>query len=245
VRKIRCDALPEGCSHCINLNLECYVTDRVTGRTERRGYMQELEREKNGMLAHISDLEKLLRDKGVEVKSWRGPSWAQYPSESSGDDAPPASDAWSQVGSLWVKNGGATPKQQQPTPAINFPRSQWEARPDQGHIGVGPDNAPLSSIRGTKLSILGTTIDTTSFDLPDMDEPGEDSQPSMPLYNKSVQAFLKSCMGINPQLHVDLPSRQDAFMYAEWYFMAVGLFLPVLHRPTFMRLVSQAATKYD
>lgn len=78
-----------------------------------------------------------------------------------------------------------------------------------------------------------------------MDEPGEDSQPSMPLYNKSVQAFLKSCMGINPQLHVDLPSRQDAFMYAEWYFMAVGLFLPVLHRPTFMRLVSQAATKYD
>ncbi|KAJ6442523.1 family S53 protease-like protein [Purpureocillium lavendulum] len=246
VRKIRCDALPEGCSHCINLNLECYVTDRVTGRTERRGYMQELEREKNGMLAHIGDLEKLLREKGVEIKSWRGPSWAQYPTDSSAQAAlvaaraPSGSDAWSQVGALWVKNGDATPKQSQPMPAINFPRSQWESRPDQGHIGVvGADDAPLSSIRGTKLSILGTTIDTTSFDLPDMDEPGENAPPSAPLYNKSVQAFLQSCMGVNPPLPAALPSRQDAFMYAEWYFMAVALFLPVLHKPTFMDLLTR------
>lgn len=235
VRKIKCDALPEGCSHCINLNLECNVTDRVSGRTERRGYLQELEREKSGMLAHIGDLEKLLRDSGVEVKSWQGASWARYHPDDVGNAASSAasSDSWSQVGSLWVKNH--SPK---PPFAPSFPRSKWETRSDQNHIGVGPDNAPLSSIRGTKLTLLGTTIDTTSFDLPDMDEPGDDAQPSAPLYNKSIQAFLQSCMGRNPPLHVDLPSREDAFTYVEWYFMSVGIFLPVLHKPSFVRLVS-------
>lgn len=241
VRKIRCDALPEGCSHCVNLNLECFVTDRVTGRTERRGYMQELEREKNGMLAHIGDLEKMLRDSGIEVKPWQGAVWAQYPPDVAVDDvgraiddASPKGD-WTKVGSLWVKSAAAKPPRH---PVPNFPRSQWQSRPEQSHLGVGPDNAPLSSIRGTKLSLLGTSIDTTSFDAPDMDEPGQDAHASAPLYNKSVQAFLQSCMGVNPPVQVALPPRDQAFTYAEWYFMAIGVFLPVLHKPSFMRLVS-------
>lgn len=240
VRKIRCDALPEGCSHCISLNLDCFVTDRVTGRTERRGYMQELEREKNGMLTHISDLEKMLRDTGIEVKPWQGATWAQYPPDVIVDDMGNAvHDAsskhdWSQVGSLWVKNTSPKP----PRPASSYSRNQWRSRPEQKHLGIGPDNAPLSSITGTKLSLLGTTIDTASFDAPDMDEPSRDSQAEAPLYNKSVQAFLQSSMGVNPPVLVDLPSRDTAFTYAEWYFMAIGVFLPVLHKPSFMQLVS-------
>lgn len=239
MRKIRCDALPEGCSHCVNLNLECYVTDRVTGRTERRGYMQELEREKNGMLTHISDLEKLLRENGVEVKPWQGASWPQYPPDAAVDDSvvavrdPSAAADWSQFGSLWIKKSCSQKTQF----AINFPRSLWPPCPDQNHLGVGPDDAPLSSIRGTKLSLLGTTIDTTSFDAPDVDEPGDDDPNSAPLYNKSVQAFLRSCMGVNPPIQADLPARSTAFMYADWYFMTVSAFLPLLHRPSFMQVV--------
>ncbi|KND91044.1 Transcriptional activator protein acu-15 [Tolypocladium ophioglossoides CBS 100239] len=246
VRKIKCDALPDGCSHCINLNLECNVTDRVSGRTERRGYLQELEREKNGMLARIGDLEKLLRDRGVEIESWQGDSWAQYHPDDVGNAVPGAalSDNWSKPGSLMAKNH--SPKPPPPPPFTpKFPRSQWESRPEQNHIGVGPDNAPLSSIRGTRLSLLGTTIDTTSFDLPDMDEPGDDARPSAPLYNKSIQAFLQSSMGRNPPLRVDLPPREEAFTYAEWYFMAVGIFLPVLHKPSFMRLLTRIYDEPD
>ncbi|PNY26899.1 Transcriptional activator protein acu-15, partial [Tolypocladium capitatum] len=244
VRKIKCDALPEGCSHCLNLNLACNVTDRVSGRTERRGYLQELEREKNGMLAHIADLEKLLRDRGVEVKPWQGADWSQYRPDDVGNAVHRAASGadWSRVGSLWVKNHAPKPPPQPPKSprfATNFPRNRWESRPEQNHIGAGPDDAPLSSIRGTKLSLLGTTIDTTSFDLPDVDEPGADAGPSTPLYNKSIQAFLQSCMGRNPPLHVELPSREDVFTYAEWYFMSVYIFQPVLHKPSLMRLLTR------
>jgi hypothetical protein len=93
-------------------------------------------------------------------------------------------------------------------------------------------------MQGTKLSILGTTIDITSFDAPDMDEPQLDGKVAQPLYNKSLQALLQSTMNINPQLNVELPSRHDAFTYAEWYFLMVFPFLPVLHKPTFMNVVS-------
>ncbi|KAF4467692.1 Transcriptional activator acu-15 [Fusarium albosuccineum] len=242
VRKIRCDALPEGCSHCTNQNLECYVTDRVTGRTERRGYMQELEREKNDMLSHIRNLEKLLGTNGVEVKPWQWTPYAQYPPGVSFDDMgnpipdPNTGETWSQVGSAWVKNDATKPKF---TPS--FPRSLLESRPQESHLGVGGDSAPLSSIKGTRLSILGMTVDLASFQAPDidLDEPPADAKMSTPLYNKSPQAFLQSIMGVNPPMQVDLPGREDAFTYAGWYFLTLSPFLPILHKPSFMRLLTR------
>ncbi|KAF3799061.1 Protein SIP4 [Colletotrichum gloeosporioides] len=229
VRKIRCDALPEGCSHCVNQNLDCFVTDRVTGRTERRGYLQELEREKTDMMNHIRDLEKLLENNGIEVKPW---TWAPYgmaypPPGVTYDhvgnavEDPAEKDAWTKVGSVWVKNYNF-----KPPASRSFPRSSLESRPVHNHIGVGGDSALLSSIKGTRLSILGTTIDVTSFDAPDMDEPVPDAKISQPLYNKSLQSFLQSCMNINPPVNIELPSRSDAFTYSEWYFLMIWPFLP-------------------
>ncbi|KAF5672522.1 transcriptional activator acu-15 [Fusarium heterosporum] len=238
VRKIRCDALPEGCSHCTNQNLECYVTDRVTGRTERRGYLQELEREKSDMLSHIRDLEKLLDKKGVEVKPWEWSPYAQYPPDVNFDDMGnpipgQKSDNWSQVGSAWFKNSSSNP-----SPVSSFPKT-LESRPQENHLGVGLDSAPMSSIGGTRLSILGMTVDFSSFEAPDMDEPPVNESTPAPSYNKSPQALLQSIMRVNPPRHVDMPSREDAFTYAEWYFMTFSAFLPVLHKPTFMRLLTR------
>ncbi|KAI7771808.1 hypothetical protein LZL87_006084 [Fusarium oxysporum] len=238
VRKIRCDALPEGCSHCTNQSLECYVTDRVTGRTERRGYMQELEREKSDMLSHIRDLEKLLDNKGVEVKPWEWSPYAQCPSDSNFDDMgnpipdPKTGETWSQVGSALFKDSGSAPSL-----SPSFPRT-LESRPHENHLGVGMDSAPLSSIGGTRLSILGMTVDLASFEPPDAEEPPVDGKVA-PSYNKSPQSFLQSIMRVNPPMQAEMPSRENAFTYAEWYFMTFSAFLPVLHKPSFMRLLTR------
>jgi hypothetical protein len=244
VRKIRCDALPEGCSHCINQSLDCYVTDRVTGRTERRGYLQQLEREKRDMLAHIRDLEKLLQGNGIEVRPWH---WSPFPQtlppnpsfDSMGNPVhdSESKDRWAKVGSVWIKNPG-----QSPTPAKSFPSGPksmaFRTRPTEGFLGLSSDTAPLSSISGTTLSILGTTIDLTSFDCPENDGPAPGSPPGAPFYNKSVMSFLQSSTNINPPPdNVDLPSRSDAFTYSEWYFLMIQPFLPMLHKPAFMKLV--------
>jgi len=247
VRKIRCDALPEGCSHCATQNLECYVTDRVTGRTERRGYLQQLEREKGAMLVHIRELEKLLENNGVEVRPWQWPGYTTtYPPGVSFDHLgnpvqdPSSKDQWHQVGLVWVKNS----QQKMPNNNNNnnshaqTPWSLLSSRPKESYLGVSSDSAPLSSIKGTTLSILGTNIDITCFDAPDMDEPPPGTPIGSPLYNKSAMAFLQSALNINPPLtNVELPPKMEAFRYAEWYFLMIQPFLPILHKPSFMQLV--------
>ncbi|GAB0145199.1 hypothetical protein EsHS_00005640 [Epichloe bromicola] len=246
VRKIRCDALPEGCSHCINLNLECFVTDRVTGRTERRGYMQQLERERNSMISRIRDLERLCAEKGVEVKPWehqgapsaRSSSEAAHSETADANGGSTSTESWSRYGSLHIKD---TSSQKMDDGIIRWkiPRNEWQTRPEETIWGVVGDDAPLSSLKGTTLTLLGTTIETTSFDAPDVDEPPPDIDFSTPLYNKSVQSFLRSLMGVNPAVQVDLPTRGNAFMYAEWYFISVAAFMPVLHKPSFMKLLAR------
>lgn len=247
MRKIRCDALPQGCSHCTNLNLDCYLTDRVTGRTEVRGYVYQLESEKGAMMVHINDLEKLLEIHGVEVKRWHYPDYATtFPPGVTSDgfgnlvQDPSNKDQWQQAGMVWVKNC----RKKIPPHSAFLPWSQWTSRPKNSYLGVSSsDSAPLSSIKGTTLSILGTTIDLTSFDAPDMEEPPPGTPIGSPLYNKSVMAFLQSCLNVNPPLgDVDLPSKQDAFRYAEWYFIMIAPFLPILHKPSFLRLVSRHAS---
>lgn len=223
------------------------MTDRVSGRTERRGYMQELEREKTDMMNHIRSLEKKLQNNGFDVKPWHSTSFPADPapnasadnnendtSESTPTPQPETitKDPWAQPSApAWTKDRPATMSM--------APNSHHTAtsRPADAHLGVGTDQAPLSSIKGTSLSILGSTIDIGSLDVPDMDEPPPSAQGSS-LYNKSVQALLQSSMNINQPLMVKLPPRQDAFTYAEWYFVMIHPFHPVLHKPSFMALVS-------
>lgn len=188
--------------------------------------MQELERDTTSMAAHIRTLEKILADNGHQVKPWEGA--AKYPPDKDKGTSPSPPSKGKPEDHSTASSPGFTP---------SFPRSRLESRPEESHLGVGRDNAPLSSINGMRLSILGTTIDTASFDNPDIDEPPPDARAPTPLYNKSVQAFHQSTMGVNPPLQPDLPSRQDAFTYSDWYFMTISAFLPLLHKPTFMTLV--------
>lgn len=243
MRKIRCDQLPDGCTHCTQQRIECYVTDRVTGRTERRGYLQQLEREKNGLLAHTQDLEKLLEDKGIQVRPWQPSS--VYDTGTSFDPESEdggSKDAWTQFGSLWLKE--FNPDQPGPSASVlsgsqqhsSFPATV--SRPIGGHLGVLKDNAPLSSINGTQLSILGTTIDLTSFEAPDMDEPAQNISRAAPIYNKSLQSFYNSVAKVNPPIDAPLPSRDEAFNYSEWFFVMINAFVPVLHKPTYIKLVT-------
>ncbi|KAJ3566039.1 hypothetical protein NPX13_g7284 [Xylaria arbuscula] len=149
------------------------------------------------------------------------------------DTAPPTREPWSQPSApTWSKDQPAVMSM-----AANSHNSAGP-RPADAHLGVGVDQAPLSSIKGTTLSILGSTIDIGSIDIPDMDEPPASAQGSS-LYNKSVQALQQSIMNINQPLPIKLPPRQDAFTYAEWYFVMIHPFHPVLHKPSFMTLLGQ------
>lgn len=195
--------------------------------------MQQLEREKNGMLTHIRDLEHMLWDKGIEVRPY---------SSRTSDDLTPKSktkheDSWTQVRSLSVKQHSENADSVRFL-LPNFPRTHLESRPETVSLGGGLDGRPYGIVNGTRLQIMGATIDTASFEAPDLDEPPLDSDGSAPIYNKSVQAFLRSIMGKQPPMGSGLPGRDDAFTYTNWFFLILAAYIPILHKPTFMRTVS-------
>lgn len=204
----------------------------MTGRTEKRGYMQELEREKNDMVRHIQDLETLLSESGVEV---RPSSWTsrRESSDNQSDDNDAERQGWTRrTKSLWVKSG----KSNHAVRTVFSPG--LKSSPLNNHIGL----ISTSSSAGSKLSILGMTIDIDGLDDKEAEDLTHEGQDPQPLYTKSLQSFLQSAMNVNPLLStVELPAREDAFTYAEWYFLMIFPFLPVLHKPTFMALVCLAS----
>lgn len=275
VRKIRCDALPEGCSHCLGQNLQCFVTDRITGRTERRGYLQDLERENTAMASHIEHLEKLLRDQaGTEVLPWKWspfkltcPPGVTLDDEGNavgedGDDIP-----WERSGTVWWKPGpggskpGFEPSQPAPgdadTPAqvkapssdsiLMLPASDKDLQswPIDNYLGVFADRAPLNSVNGTTVSILGTLLDIDANGADVEPEPSTVYHEPTGLYNRSMSSFLRSTMNINPPIHIDLPSRSDAFEYSEWFFLMIHPFVPILHKPSYMALLTNIYDSRD
>lgn len=241
VRKIRCDGLPGGCSPCLQNETECRTTDRITGRATQRGYVEGIEQQNRDLQQRVRELEQRLIQNGTDVKPSNGFHDAASPSFNYNQPTSTQAPSWSPVSSAYAPQAGNALSSQPQDAAMS--RTRAEGIGDM-YLGVSPGNSYLSEIRGTALSILGMTIDIADFECEDMDEPDRSSGPRQ-LYNKSYQAFLQSALNINPAVDsVDLPSREDAFMYAQWYFQVLNPYMPLLHKPTFMKLVSDAAINF-
>lgn len=90
--------------------------------------------------------------------------------------------------------------------------------------------SPPGSVKDI-LSILGMNIN-------DVITSTSDAEVSAP-FDKSYQSFLQTAHGVNPKLEKPaLPERDDGLTYAQWYFKVIGPYLPVLHKASFMQLVS-------
>ena len=178
---------------------------------------------------------------GIEVKTsnvFQEPSSSQFYNGVAQNGLP----------SMWTagpnSNVYATPAQNHNMPAGQQETNLFRALPafragcpGDNYLGVSAGQSPLSSIKGTSLSILGMEIDITDFASPDLDEP-EPNTLHPNLYNKSYQAFLQSALGVNPKLDkVKLPERDEGITYAQWFFRVINSFMPILHKGHFMALV--------
>jgi hypothetical protein len=193
------------------------------------------------MAARIQELERLCLQNGIDVK----PSNIHYDSAMQAYNySVPGQNGH---GQMWSTSGPSNPYTSTASTASNSTQQEtnlFRALPTfrpgctgDNYLGVLSGNSHLS-IKGTALSILGMEIDIADFPSHDMDEP-DPSVIHSALYNKSYQAFLQSALNINPSINkVDLPGREEGLTYAQWYFRVINPFCPVLHRTSFMSLVS-------
>lgn len=207
------------------------------------------------MQAHIQGLEKLLDNCGVQVQSW---DWSPYRQayqpprvkvEGSNSDEPGVPlYGWSQVNSIWVKDFEKPEKVAVPALTRNSTcNTQISSSGDcqQQSISSSSITNSLSAAstmpvkKGTDLSVLGFNLDVSAFNDIDFDQilAGMDSQGS--LYNKSLDSCMRSIMNVNTALgQPHLPIRGDVMAFVEWYFAMIYPFNPILHKPSFMNLVS-------
>ncbi|RDL32971.1 Uncharacterized protein BP5553_08410 [Venustampulla echinocandica] len=230
VRKIRCDGLPGGCSPCLQNNSECRTTDRITGRATSRGYVEGIEQQNRDLQQRVRELEQQLTNRYHDT----GPGFGY--SQAASTQAP----AWGSAASTFTAQPASSLAKSLSETDLLRPLPAFRAGfPGDNYLGVSEGLSNLSSIKGTSLSILGMEIDIADFESPDMDEP----DPSIfhpQLYNKSYQALLQSALNINPRLDkVELPAKDQAITYAEWFFRLINPYLPMLHKPSFMAILNR------
>jgi len=200
-----------------------------------RGAEERLEEENRELRDRIQQLTEQLSRQQLQ------PSRGNDASQSSGYNDGPGygynlPTVTAQPSSSWV--GNDLGHQLHDSAAFRTSRSFRAGGMGDTFLGVSTGNSNLSSIKGTVLSIFGMEIDIADFKSIDMDEPHKSDFHSR-LYNKSYQSFMQTALNINERIEKpELPNRADGLSYAEWYFRTLNPYSPLLHKPSFMKLVS-------
>lgn len=245
---MRCDDNPEGCSPCMQNQSACKTTDRITGRATVRGYVQNVERRLQQLESHCHELEDRLASLGVDVKT---SNHYGHPL-----NVPPHFYKASRGQSLQPDWHDESHTANKPT-HYSYPASDSSRRisqtdgsvsrlPDfrngltgENYLGVSSGNSLVSSIRGTSLNVLGMEIDLADYMHADLDEPNSSDYEKRPVYNKSYYAFILTAFSAKPKpQEMGLPPREEGMKCVKWFFKVVNSYLPVLHKPSFMILVT-------
>lgn len=101
------------------------------------------------------------------------------------------------------------------------------------YLGISSGNSYLSSMKDTALKLLGIDIDLS---LLDPSEPNNRTAADDALDADGGSSL--SCMfNISSPPPAPLPEKEEGIRLIDYYFMISHPYLPILHKPTFMKLV--------
>ena len=239
------------------------MTDPVTGTAYYRGQFDYLERRVQKQNKEIKELLSKLRAIGQDVSAYevadkdaeRYESWANVKAK---DEAKPwereerrpadNKDNASQASHDGVANSirsefaGASVHASTPGASSQSgrPASKRQSMyPARNFVGVSTNNVLSKTKPGTRLNILGWELDIAAFIEEKEDEFGELPTFENPVYDRTYRSFIATAHGSQPRLqNIKVPSRQQAFNYALQQLHTIGAFIPVLHKPSLIELVS-------
>jgi len=190
-----------------------------------RGHAENLERDNVVMRQHIADLERQIKELGIEPKPL--PPYLSSPVSS--ED--------------WRRNSEASRGQdfkEQTSPSLRSENSAAFVPPSftssgaaDLYLGVSPwDGKGLSEVKGMSMSLFGVKFDIGEYITSETDErvklmSGESSL-------DSIFAIARS----GKKLIAELPKTlEECLNYAQWYCIAFNAYFPILHRPAFFDMV--------
>ncbi|KAK5716933.1 hypothetical protein LTR17_016226 [Elasticomyces elasticus] len=219
LRKIRCDARPGGCSPCLQNNSECKTTDRITGRTTSRGHTETLEYENHNLKLYVEELQSQLKQNALDIPA--PPLPAQYM-----QPAPVYAGQWEAP----QQNNGYQHAERQSSVSALLPEFRAGSIGDN-YLGVASENIWLSPKEGTSLALFGTKIDIADF------MPPANSRDATAM---SYNTFFSTAFAKTQSTHApDLPPYEQCKTYAEWFFRSIQTFTPILHKPSFLHMLTR------
>ena len=241
----------------------CTATDPLTGNPTYRGEFEYLERTVAKQRGQIEELLTTLRSLGGDVKPYQHDdqdtkkylAWSQV--KASGDTRPWDRDEKQPMSSyslgpqqVQVNDGNVSnmnpvarsdatlPLHAESHDALGLPDLRTGLT-GENYLGVSADNPSRISNPGSKLNMFGWEIDIAGFTPGNFDRDNDSSDATGRSYNRTYQSFIATAFGVGPKIEdVKLPPRKEAFGYAIGYILVLNGFLPILHKLSFMDLVS-------
>lgn len=225
---------------CRQNNTECKTTDRVTQRATVRGYTEAIERDNSTLRQQLIELEQQVRELGAEPKTAgrfapvREPYNVAWPAHVAG-----SGQGWDVAGrTSTAYDSPLDTRAGQETNIFAIP-TQSKANESDGWFGISTANSLISPMKGTSLSLFGMRIDISDF----VAEGPEDASPTS--YSFLLKLMLSHDKGRTPEmlLKAKLPDNYtEAASYTKWYLSSLNPWLPILHKPQMMGLVSSHAS---
>ena len=178
---------------------------------------------------YMVELQAQLKENGVDPKPPPGMSQSFAPLQPYWSQNERQQGSWGDLSSAGVVPGSSQGERH---------GSQGSLLPDfrpgcigDNYLGVSSGNDWLSPVEGTQLALFGMKIDLAEFIPPEKDPASDPLSYQMFLFH----AFKKPDNVYPPQL----PDYETCRHFGEWYFKSVQFFVPILHRPDFMKLLSR------
>ncbi|TGZ76334.1 hypothetical protein EX30DRAFT_367478 [Ascodesmis nigricans] len=228
VRKIRCDGLPGGCSPCIQNRHECKTTDRISQKPIPRGHLENLERQVNELTARNQELHAQLaifmqqqNNGAYNLQDWANNGVAPQRHD-------PTADRWRSHGrSPYPCHVGTYAAQG--VSNRSRPVSVVPGTSSAHYLGISSERSCLGNMKQMALKLLGVDIDLSLLDLPNDDSDGSEAN----------DAVLRAMFNIGPLPKAELPPKKEGISLVEFYFQVSHPYLPILHKPTFMKFVNR------
>ena len=223
---------------CRQNNTECTTTDRITQRATVRGHTEAVEQDNNALRHELYELQQQLRDNGIEPKqptpyvpardSYTS-QWSQQPTaygqQWSGQNSGPSS----------AKIEGAERVYKSPSQPNVFALPAFRAGcHGDNYLGVSSRNSLVSPVKGTSLSVFGMDVDLADFSTEDQEE-----NHSPTSYTKLLSSLSHGSPSFEPPPKAQLPpTYTECIEFASTYLAVLNPWLPVLHQPALLQLVS-------
>ena len=229
-KKIRCDGVRPTCTQCSNVGFECKTSDKLSRRAFPRGYTESLEDRVRGLEAEVRELKDLLDEKDEKIDMLSRIHSFSPPSRKCSASLSPLQA---------VQTDSEVESAQEEVLLVEI------ATPVQPKVTLTGSSTTASFIEAFDQKVQKAGLQSAGISSSGLQRAREPSRRTVIQGPKSPPRIV-SDQYISKHQSSALPRERDLVLtQADLFFQEWQPLMPILHRPTFLRIYEQYLTNPD